>query len=58
LFERFTPKFVKRYADLSSSMLAAFETYCADVKAGEFPKREHFYSMREGEAERLGGALR
>jgi 3-methyl-2-oxobutanoate hydroxymethyltransferase len=58
LFERFTPKFVKRYVDLSEIMLAAFSSYCADVKHGEFPRPEHFYSMRDGESERLGEALR
>jgi 3-methyl-2-oxobutanoate hydroxymethyltransferase len=58
LFERFQPKFVKRYADLSEIMLYAFESYCAEVKAGEFPKPKHFYTMREGESELLAEALR
>lgn len=53
LFERFVPKFVKRYANLSPILLEAFSEYRADVKAREFPQPEHLYSMVAGEAERL-----
>ncbi len=45
LFERFTPKFVKRYANLSIEMKAAFSQYIADVKAREFPGPEHTVEM-------------
>lgn len=53
LFERFVPKFVKRYANVSPILLEAFASYHRDVKAGEFPQPEHVYSMVEGEAEKL-----
>ena len=53
LFERFTPKFVKRYANVSEILLEAFTEYRADVKAREFPQPEHIYSMVQGEAEKL-----
>jgi 3-methyl-2-oxobutanoate hydroxymethyltransferase len=53
LFERFTPKFVKRYANLAETLVDAFSSYCAEVKAGEFPQPEHFYSMRTGEIDLL-----
>jgi 3-methyl-2-oxobutanoate hydroxymethyltransferase len=53
-FERFTPKFVKRYANLSPILLEAFSAYREDVKAKEFPKPEHFYTMAQGEANKLG----
>ena len=33
LFERFVPKFVKRYANLSPILLEAFSQYHDDVKA-------------------------
>lgn len=58
LFERFVPKFVKRYTNLSETLLDAFSTYRAEVKSGEFPKPEHCYSMKEGESERLLEAVR
>ena len=53
LFERFTPKFVKQYANVSPILLGAFAQYREDVKSGDFPQPEHVYSMVEGEAEKL-----
>jgi 3-methyl-2-oxobutanoate hydroxymethyltransferase len=53
LFERFRPKFVKRYANLSEILVEAFSTYCAEVESGAFPKPEHFYTMKDGESKRL-----
>lgn len=53
MFERFTPKFVKRYANLSPILLEAFVQYRAEVKAEEFPQPEHFYNMAEGELTKL-----
>ncbi|RMG96384.1 MAG: 3-methyl-2-oxobutanoate hydroxymethyltransferase [Candidatus Dadabacteria bacterium] len=41
LFDRFVPKFVKRYADLGAEMRRAVETYCAEVRDGAFPGPEH-----------------
>ncbi len=41
LFSTFTPKFVKRYADLGKQITTAIETYAADVRARRFPGPEH-----------------
>jgi 3-methyl-2-oxobutanoate hydroxymethyltransferase len=49
LFERFTPKFVKRYANLSGEMKRAFSEYRADVRAKTFPGAEHTVDMNEEE---------
>jgi 3-methyl-2-oxobutanoate hydroxymethyltransferase len=49
LFERFTPKFVKRYANLSSEMRQAFNDYKNDVKSKAFPAEEHTVEMSEDE---------
>ena len=57
LFEAFTPKFVKKYADVSSVMLQAFQNYIADVKSGKFPTREHEYRIPEEEWQRLQALL-
>ena len=49
LFDRFSPKFVKRYAncwDLISKALADFQE---DVKSGGFPTAEHSFTMKEEE---------
>jgi 3-methyl-2-oxobutanoate hydroxymethyltransferase len=49
LFDRFTPKFVKRYADLRQPILAALRAYREEVEAGEFPTAAHSFSIDEAE---------
>ncbi len=49
LFDRFTPRFVKQYAQLYPLMRAAFAQYIADVQAGTFPGQEHSLEMNEEE---------
>ncbi|GAB4270424.1 MAG: 3-methyl-2-oxobutanoate hydroxymethyltransferase [Deferrisomatales bacterium] len=41
LFDRFVPKFVKRYANLSQEIRAAVTAYKEEVQAGAFPAAEH-----------------
>lgn len=53
LFERFTPKFVKKYADLHGEMQRAFGAYIADVQARTFPDAEHTVEMKDDEWEEL-----
>lgn len=53
LFERFTPRFVKRYAETASIIRRAAAAYVQDVKAGVFPGPEHTTSMAPAEAERF-----
>ncbi len=53
LFEAFTPKFVKKYADVAAVMLQAFKDYISEVKGGKFPTRDHEYRIPKGEWERL-----
>ena len=38
-FQAFTPKFVKKYADIAGVSVAALTEYVADVRAGRFPRR-------------------
>lgn len=49
LFEAFTPRFVKRYAEVGKVMEEAFRSYLADVKDGTFPAAEHQYPLPEEE---------
>ena len=49
LFERFTPRFVKKYADLHGEMLRAFQAYMQDVETLAFPAEEHTVEMPENE---------
>lgn len=43
LFTWFTPKHVKRYANLAEEMRRAFVTYKREVQAGEFPGKEQSF---------------
>jgi len=45
LFDRFTPRFVKKYADLHFEMARAFAAFKADVEARSFPAQEHSVEM-------------
>ena len=43
LFSDFTPRFVKRYADLGEQISAAAQAYAQDVRARRFPGKEHCF---------------
>jgi 3-methyl-2-oxobutanoate hydroxymethyltransferase len=43
LFSDFTPKFVKKYADVGKIMLQAFRQYKREVESGKFPDKKHSY---------------
>jgi 3-methyl-2-oxobutanoate hydroxymethyltransferase len=58
IFQAFTPKFVKKYADLGEQTLKALEAYGEDVRSGRFPERQHTYSMVEGEFAKLSARLK
>lgn len=47
LFDRFTPKFVKKYANMHAVMADAFAAYKAEVEQRSFPGEEHSVSIKE-----------
>ena len=49
IFDRFTPKFVKKYAELFPQMEAALTAYRDDVAARRFPDAEHSFPMDDAE---------
>ncbi len=53
LFERYTPKFVKKYINLSPMILSAIEEYKKDVIEGKFPAPENSFSIKEEELKKL-----
>jgi 3-methyl-2-oxobutanoate hydroxymethyltransferase len=53
LFDRFTPKFVKKYADFHGEMQRAFSEYMADVQSRSFPATEHSVEMDDKEWQAL-----
>jgi 3-methyl-2-oxobutanoate hydroxymethyltransferase len=57
LFDRFTPRFVKNYANLHPLMVEAFTSYLEDVDRRDFPSAEHSVEMPDDEWERLIEAI-
>jgi 3-methyl-2-oxobutanoate hydroxymethyltransferase len=45
VFEAFTPKFVKRYAEVAKVCTEALTNYVEDVRAKRFPEPKHIYPM-------------
>jgi 3-methyl-2-oxobutanoate hydroxymethyltransferase len=43
LFDKFTPKHVKKYANLSLEIKKAVKVYISEVKSGSFPDSEHSF---------------
>lgn len=52
-FDRFVPKFVKKYANLNQTILEGISQYVQEVKSGQFPDEEHVYGMSEEEKAKL-----
>lgn len=53
MFSDFTPKFVKRYANIGEAMKAAFKGYIDEVCEGSFPAPEHGYGISNEVIEKL-----
>ncbi|MDM8527116.1 3-methyl-2-oxobutanoate hydroxymethyltransferase [Anaerolineales bacterium HSG24] len=51
LFDRFTPKFVKRYTNLRPHILNALRSFNEEVAARQFPTQAHSFKMDEAEME-------
>lgn len=58
MFEAFTPKFVKKYANIGEQIVTALQTFIQDIDKGEFPAPEHCYTMPKSEVERLEEMLK
>ncbi len=52
-FDRFTPRFVKKYADLNRVILEAISQFKQEVESGAFPAKEHCYGIPAAELKRL-----
>ncbi len=49
IFDRFTPRFVKKYADIHGNLTQAFKEYIEDVENRDFPAKEHCIEMKNEE---------
>lgn len=52
-FTAFTPKFVKRYANVAEVITTAMREYVEDVRNKRFPTDDHCYHMLKGEEEKF-----
>ncbi|MCM1494833.1 MAG: 3-methyl-2-oxobutanoate hydroxymethyltransferase [Bacteroides sp.] len=53
MFSDFTPKFVKRYANVGEVMKDAFRQYIEEVQSGAFPAKENEYTVDDSIIEKL-----
>jgi 3-methyl-2-oxobutanoate hydroxymethyltransferase len=53
LFERYKPKFVKQYLNLSPMILKAVKEYKLEVEEGKFPAPEHSFTIKKEELDKL-----
>jgi 3-methyl-2-oxobutanoate hydroxymethyltransferase len=57
LFDRFVPRFAKRYTNVSAQIDEALRQFQAEVRAGEFPKAEHGFTIKDDAYEAVLAAL-
>lgn len=53
MYSDFTPKFVKKYANLGEMMKSAFKNYIEDLDNGNFPQWENTYDIDEAIIDKL-----
>ncbi|OGO17878.1 MAG: 3-methyl-2-oxobutanoate hydroxymethyltransferase [Chloroflexi bacterium RBG_16_48_8] len=58
LFDRFTPRFVKKYANLHAEMVHALRQYKVDVENGHFPSQEHSFEMSHDDWDAFLGSVK
>ncbi len=47
LYSKFTPKFAKRYADVSAIIKQSLEKYTDEVRSGDFPAEQNIFKMED-----------
>lgn len=57
-FQAFTPKFVKKYANIAEVITQAVRDYIEDVRAGAFPTDQHCYHILKDEEEGFAEMLK
>ncbi len=57
IYDGHAARFVKRYADVRSAMLAGVTAYAGEVRSRAYPQPEHGYGMPAEEAARLRAIL-
>jgi len=57
MFDKFTPKFVKKYTELGEQIHEAFEAYVSDVVSGQFPTDGHSFHIKKEDLEKVMGQV-
>ncbi|MBN1299025.1 MAG: 3-methyl-2-oxobutanoate hydroxymethyltransferase [Actinobacteria bacterium] len=57
-FQAFTPKFVKKYADVAGVIINAIKEYIDDVQKSKFPAPQHTYSIMPEEKDKFDKMLK
>jgi 3-methyl-2-oxobutanoate hydroxymethyltransferase len=47
IFQDFTPKFVKQYAQMGAEISKAIENYASDVRDNKFPESQHCFGIKK-----------
>jgi 3-methyl-2-oxobutanoate hydroxymethyltransferase len=53
LYDRFTPRFVRQYADVGTAISEAVRSFAQEVESREFPTSEHIFTISDREYEDL-----
>lgn len=57
LYPKFKPRMAKRYVDVGAALVEGLRDYAREVRAGEFPQPENYFSMDDEECNRLNDRL-
>lgn len=57
-FQAFTPKFVRKYANVAEVTRDAIRRYADEVRGGQFPAEEHCYPIKDGEWEKFQALMK
>ena len=52
-YDRFTPKFARKYANLKDIILNSAKAYCKDVEEGKFPNSDESFKLEDEEIKKL-----
>ena len=58
MYSDFTPKFVKKFANVGKVMTDAFKSYSDEVKTGQFPTEEHSFKIDDDIIDKIRGDIK
>ena len=58
MYSDFTPKFVKKFANVGKVMTDAFKSYSDEVKTGQFPTEEHSFKIDDDIIDKIRGEIK